>query len=99
MSMRSLRGRPRRGPRGTCAVGPVATHGRPCRPRALAVLRKSSKGVIAMNDDTMNPRSLAALLGPLVLLAGTFAAPLSAQDAGPSQPIARTADDAALAWG
>jgi quercetin dioxygenase-like cupin family protein len=52
-----------------------------------------------MNDDAMNVRFLSALLGSLALLAGTFAAPLSAQDAGPDQPIARNSDDATLAWG
>ena len=52
-----------------------------------------------MNDDAINVRSLVALYGPLALLAATLAAPLSAQNVGPDQPIARNADDSALAWG
>jgi quercetin dioxygenase-like cupin family protein len=52
-----------------------------------------------MSDDTMNGSSVAALLGSLALLAGSFAPPVSAQGAGPDQPIARDANDAALVWG
>jgi quercetin dioxygenase-like cupin family protein len=53
----------------------------------------------AMNDDAMNVSSVAALLASVALVASTFAVPVSAQGAAADQPIARSADDAALVWG
>jgi len=52
-----------------------------------------------MNDDSLNSRSVAALLGTVALLAAAFSGPVAAQSAGPNQPVARSANDAALAWG
>lgn len=52
-----------------------------------------------MRDDAMDLKALAVLLGSMALLAGTFAFPLSAQGTAADQPIARSANDAALVWG
>jgi len=51
-----------------------------------------------MNDDSVNLRFFAALLGAVALLAAASSGPVSAQSAGTDQPIARSANDAALAW-
>src|SRR5688572_18560220 len=93
--MRSLPGRPHR----TCAGRPVAISGRSAahiEQNSFVGPREEKK---VMNDDSMNSSSLAALLGTVALLAATFAGPVSAQGAGTDQPIARNANDAALAWG
>jgi quercetin dioxygenase-like cupin family protein len=51
----------------------------------------------AMNAS-VQVSSLTASLGFLALLAAITAAPVTAQEAGTEAPIARHADDAALAW-
>ena len=51
-----------------------------------------------MNENSTNVRSIAPLLGSLALLAGAVGTRVSAQAAAADPPIARSADDASLAW-
>ena len=52
-----------------------------------------------MRDDAVDLNALAVLLGSMALVAGSLAFPVSAQSTAADQPIARSANDAALVWG